>query len=352
MSASKLDLATAIFDKIEEVGVDAAAKFFGKTATTIKKWQGGTVQPDVSAAQRILDEAITGGFNLPVFDKPPKQGDTIPEAAPVMQQGARTTETDGNDSTKLTPVEPQKLVKAAKKFAILTPINRDMPFVVTLSMLGNWKATLPVEIRSMLGTVDFEHDTLIHRARNILATRFMDSGSEWSFWMDSDIVAPIGNPGWFKRRTGTKHDDKWFSYSAIERLSSRNKTLIGGVYAERNTSGRLIVQPGISPKDEGDKKIAEQIKMNGPEDRVIQVGWLGFGCVIVHRRVFEDILAKDPEGVKRKNEREPYNFFNAIDGGPQGEDVAFCQRAAKAGHPSFLDLSVWCGHIGKFAFMP
>lgn len=348
---SELDLSKAIFDKIEELGPDAAAAFFGRTSATIKKWAGGTAQPDVSAAQKVLDEALASGtIEAPAFTKPPPQGETRPEEAPKHEEKP-TSVGDAQPGEKPRAPEPEKAMQSAKRFSIVTPVNRDMSYAVVLSMLGNWKATLPQEIRAMLSTMDFEPDTLVHRARNILATRFLASGNEWSFWLDSDIVAPIGNPSWFKRRTGTKYADKWFSTAALERLTTRGKSLIGGVYAERNHGGKLINQIGLSPRDTTEKERAERIKANGPEDTVLPVGWLGFGCVAVHRRVFEDILKTQPE-VKAANDGEPHHFFNAIEGGPQGEDVAFCKRAAQAGHPSFLDLSVFCGHVGKFAYMP
>lgn len=345
-----LDLAKLIFDKIEGVGIPEAAKLFGTTQNNIKKWQGGTAEPGVTACQIILDEALAAGtIEVDMFAEPPVQGKTKPDAAPTSDANPRTTEGDGSADQQLTPrPEPKKPMQGARKVSFLTPINRDMSFAVVMSMLGNWKSTLPEESRGQLANMDFEPDTLVHRARNILATRFLASGNEWSFWLDSDIIAPIGNPAWFKRRTGSKHADKWFALSAFERLTTRGKSLISGVYSERNTSGRIVCAAGLSPVGEADKQLVEKIR-SGPQEEVIQQNWLGFGCVAVHRRVFEDILQQP--GVKAE-EGKPHNFFNAIDGGPQGEDVAFCKRALEAGHPSFLDLSLHCGHVGKFAFMP
>lgn len=343
-----LDLAKAVFDKIEELGVDAAAAHFKTTKAQIKKWSGGTAEPGATACQIVLDEALAAGdIEINAFAEPPVQGETKPPAGPLPEVRAATTE--GDTSGKLELPAAQKPPQGGRKVSFLTPINRDMSYAVVLSMLGNWKSTLPEEIRGQLANMDFEPDTTPHNSRNILATRFLASGNEWSFWLDSDTIAPTGNPSWFKRRTGSKHADRWFAQSAFERLTSRGKSLVGGVYIQRSTGGKIVAQPGLSPIGDGDARLVDEIK-EGPQDKVVQVGWIGFGCVAIHRRVFEDILAGQ-EGV-RGEEGKPHRFFNPIEGGPQGEDIAFCKRAAEAGHPTFLDMALHCGHVGKYAFMP
>lgn len=338
-----LDLNQAIFDKIEELGTAEAAKFFGRTEPTVKKWAGGTALPDVTAAQKVLDAAVEAGLSLPVFSGAPEQGKTIPDDAPTLAKlpNKRTT-VDGPK------VDPVAAMKAAKKFSLLMPVNKPIPYATVLSLLGQWKATLPKEIREMLARVDMEPDTTAVFSRNRLATRFLENGDEWAFWMDSDIIAPIGNPAWFKRRTGSKHADKFAAFAALEQLASRGKKLIGGVYCERNAGGKIVAFPGATPDN---KALAEEIKGKGPQDKMIEANWFGFGCVLVHRSVFEDILEK-VKGTKSEVKGQPHDFFTPWKGGNQGEDMAFCERARMAGHQPFLDLSVFCGHIGNFAFMP
>jgi hypothetical protein len=347
-----LDLAKLIFDRIEGIGVPAAAALFKTTQTAIKKWQGGTAEPGVTACQIILDEALAAGdIEVDAFLTPPEQGETKPPAAPVETPQRATTETDelGDVGNNGRVERPAPKMAPPRKASFLIPINRDMSYAVVLSMLGNWKSTLPEELRAQLASMDFEPDTTPHNSRNILATRFVAGGNEWSFWQDSDIIASIGNPAWFKRRTGSKHADKWFAQSAFERLTSRGKSIVGGVYIQRSPNGRIVAQPGLSPSGELDARVVEEVKA-GPQDKVIQVGYVGFGCVAVHRKVFEDILKTQP-GIRGEGDK-PHAFFNPIEGGPQGEDIAFCKRAAEAGHPTFLDLSLHCGHVGKFAYMP
>lgn len=343
-----LNLSQAIFDKIESMGVGPAAVFFGRTEATIRKWAGGTTQPDVGAAQAILDEAMSAGtVELPSPVK--EQGKTKPDEAPKFEHGRATT--DGGGAEMSLTIDPVKIIEKAKKYSLLCPVNRKMSWAVVLSFLGQWKATLPEEIRKMLAPMDFGPDTTVHAARNMLATKFLASGNEWSIWMDSDMIVSPGNPAWMKKRTGMKHADKWFQRAALEQLVGRGKSFIGAVYVQRSHEKTLIAQPGFNPTGEEDRKLTEEITREGPRDQVVQVGWIGFGCVAIHRKVFEDILITQPE-TKSKNENDPHSFFNPIEAGPQGEDTAFAARALKAGHPCFLDLSVFCGHMGETSHNP
>jgi hypothetical protein len=59
--------------------------------------------------------------------------------------------------------------------------------------------------------------------------------------------------------------------------------------------------------------------------------------MLVHRRVFEDIAKTYPD--------IDGNFFHPIDG-KVGEDISFCIRAKKSGHPTFCDLAVPTFHVG------
>jgi len=342
---SVFNLSERIFDIIEGLGQDEASKYFNVAKSTIAKWSGGTLIPSVTAAQKVLDEAMkTGAVELPALPAP-VQGATIPDEAAKTQLGRRTT-IEGPKREQ----DPVKALEKSRKFSILCPINRDLSYAVVMSMLGQWKATLPEAVQSLLGHMNFEPDTNPHVGRNRLATAFLKTEDEWSFWMDSDVIAPTGNPTWFKRRTGNKHADQWFSRAAINRLTShQGKLFVGGVYATRTNDRKIVASPSDT-HNEGDKLTAEEIRAKGPVDKLIQVAWLGFGCTAVHRKVFEDILKLVP-GVQQP-EGKPHEFFTPLKGGNEGEDMAFCTRAAQAGHAPHLDMSVHCGHVGKFCFNP
>lgn len=306
-------------------------------------------QADSTPAGHILDEKeyarLMAGETLeqirgaakPQEDKPADFSALKPVvAAPVAEVSV------------IAPKEP------VKPFSIAIPINRDMSYAVVISILGNWVSVLPEDIRKLLPKLDFEPDTVIHHARNRLATRFLDSGSEWSLWFDSDIIAPNGNPGWFKRRTGFKHPDEFCRDAVLKSLTRHpGKNIVSACYVQRNPGGRLLAQPGLAPRNDRDEQIQEAAKQ-GPRKALAEVDWVGFGCVAVHRQVFLDILAKVP-GVRSEapqDAKTPHGFFTAYEAGPTGEDIAFCKRAKEAGHPSFLDMSVHASHVGKFSFLP
>lgn len=338
-----MNLQETIFARIDSLGHTDAATFFATTENNIRKWMNGQAIP-LSAGQKVLDEAMAAG-TLELGDEPdlpnaPEQGQTIPDPRAKVEE----------PKAQVVP-ETKSLVTPKKKFSILCPTYKDLPYATVLSLLGQWKYTLPPEIRSMLSTLDFEPDTNVHFARNRLATRFLESGNEWSFWMDADMIAPIGNPTWMKRRTGTTMNERFAGKSAIEQLTSHSgKYFVSGVYCERNPKRHIVAQPGMDPRNEQQKVEVEEIR-KGPQEKLMPVEWCGFGCVAVHRKVFEDVLEKVP-GVRSENKEAPHEFFTQTKMGNQGEDMAMCEKARKAGHTIWLDLSLHVGHIGRTCFLP
>jgi hypothetical protein len=196
---------------------------------------------------------------------------------------------------------------------------------------------------------DTQADTMIIRSRNMLAKRFLDSGQTWSLWMDSDIVPPIGKPGWFRGVTRSEIiSDEACSYEFLDRLLGHNKPIIGAVYASRQWRGRLIIQPEINPRSHEDKLLCNEIR-RGTARGLKEVDWIGFGCALIHREVFLEIQRRFQD-IAPKSEIEAWDFFRTS--GLMGEDEAFCQRARACSIPIWLDTQLVCGHIGKLCFLP
>jgi hypothetical protein len=205
--------------------------------------------------------------------------------------------------------------------------------------------------------VEFKRgESMIARSRNQLAKRFLDSGCTWSLWIDDDIIFPFGPQksekdfdtkrmnaaGVFRKITGMNNlPDEYAGVNPIERMVSWGKTIIGGCYWDRY--GCDSVMCGL---DGG-------WKFKPPFNTLHPVTFCGTGFVLVHRQVYLDIAKKFPETMMEKVTANDCAFFSTLiaeDGRMRGEDESFGLRAAQAGHPSYLDLGIVCGHVGYKTF--
>src|SRR5215475_8430602 len=166
-------------------------------------------------------------------------------------------------------------------------------------------------------------NTLLQTARNELATRFLRSSAQWSFWLDSDVFIPYGNTATFLGYTGAKKIPPQFaSHNALVRLLSHKQPLVGGVYASRTKRSVLVVQPELEPRNPNDTRVCASLREGKSAGGLQPVEWLAAGFMLVHRSVFEKIMADQPIDIPANNF---YPFFTQR--GLKGEDVAFCERA-------------------------
>lgn len=263
-------------------------------------------------------------------------------------------------------------------------------------MLLPWyKEVHPLTAFSVMGLIDRERTKIIMRfgdafvihTRNKLVDDFLKSPSEWSAWFDSDMLVPFGNAAWFRAYSGFDLPDPYAGFHTLDRLLSHGKTIVSATYYGRWKHGRPIFAEAMN-----NAEFTDQIRK--PSDRIIPTRWVGFGCVLVHRSVFLDIEKRYPH-LARPDGKDGGNWFTpdgndsravfadvrAILDNPnlspevsiiqakeflassqkameraggigQGEDVAFCARAIKAGHQPFVDLGLVAGHMGHWVFGP
>lgn len=170
--------------------------------------------------------------------------------------------------------------------------------------------------------------TLIHQARNILATEFLRTDAEWAFWMDSDIVAP---PDVLTRLLRVAKD--------------KSTPFVTGVYYQRlgmhlpvlwvkdpiSKDGEVLK---LERKFEDDNlesyRHQHMVPRRGANDP-LRADVCGFGCVITHRSMLEKLA---------------YPYFKTLSG-QCSEDFYFCVEAKKAGYKLWADPSIVLGHIGK-----
>jgi hypothetical protein len=222
-----------------------------------------------------------------------------------------------------------------RSLMVLMPCGRDTNPDTMYSLLASFDRST-MQLSTQVGMTHVQ-------ARNVLATRFLESGCEWSLWADDDMAWPCGNPGWFRTLAGRKDlADKWVGINAIKRLASHRKTIVGGLYFGRVAP--YIAQYSTAFSDPTESQLAKR----GPEDKIKPVDWVATGFLLVHRQVYLDILEKNPTLKSPNPKGKPHAFFtqtgavNAI----QGEDVAFCERAKSAGHQPYVDLGCLVAHRG------
>ena len=279
-----------------------------------------------------------------------------------------------------TPIAPQ-LVSAPVPRPAATP-GRDL-----LWCLPFYKTTNPHTLFSIVSMFDratagltiLAGDAMISHTRNKLADRFLKSSFEWSLWVDDDMVLPTGDAAWFKSVTGfSRMPDEYAGLHTVARLRASGKTIVGATYFGRNSEGKPMFDEGINQPG-----VAEDLRQ-GPRNEIRATRWVGTGCLLVHRSVFEDIQRKFPELAppspadmwqffspsqdslfrtleKLKTVTDPAQVRDMVDEAARvarqyhlgtGEDVIFSTRARAAGHQPYVDLGLVAGHIGSASFGP
>lgn len=232
-------------------------------------------------------------------------------------------------------------------------------------------------------------DAFVAHSRNHCVDEFLKTTeSDYLLMIDDDMVVPFGNSKWFKTYTGWHwYPEPFSSFNAIDRLMSHQKSVVGACYFGRHPEGPPVFATGASSQ-----KAADYCR-KGPFDELLQTGWVGTGCILIHRQVFLDIekkfpaLARGPagdggqwftssehklmDGLRQLKDflgagvmdgKKAVKAYEMVDGLVSkiqqssclgmGEDVFFCKRAAECGHEVFVDLGLICGHVGHMVYGP
>ena len=252
----------------------------------------------------------------------------------------------GEVETPKIPVTPYAWPEG-KKIAILTPTlgHPTVGYATSLAQL-------------------FERDKMklnilptnfIVRGRNQLAEWFLfQSECEWAFNWDDDVALPFGDVPWFQAQMANPlYPVPFARLHPIGRLLSHGRRFIGGCYFGRHTGGRAqFAQAFVS-------RAADDAAHAGPRDLIQEVSWIGFGCSLIHREVFMDIIKTQPQIEIQDKARARslgfrYRFFNQTslygEHDDDSEDVAFCERARRAGHSVFIDHAVVPVHEGRMGY--
>lgn len=277
-------------------------------------------------------------------------------------------------------MEPPVELREGRKVCILLPWYKEIHPLTAFTTMGLIDRTR-TKIAMRFG------DAFVIHTRNQLVDDFLRSDCEWSLWVDSDMVLPFGNAGWYNSFTNFGLPEPFAGLHTIDRLLSHGKTLVSGTYWGRWNSGLPIFAEAMTNRGQAEK-------LRKPIDEIRPTKWTGFGCVLVHRSVYLDIEKTFPHLARGANGKDFSGF--TPDGGDlsashaeaieiledltltselrasrvaqllrsamkssaragglgMGEDVAFCSRALKSGHQPYIDLGLVCGHIGSHVFGP
>lgn len=154
-------------------------------------------------------------------------------------------------------------------------------------------------------------------ARNSAVHSMLKGGFKWLLFIDDDTCVPP---------------------DTFERLASHNLDICSGLYYRRS---QPIGHPVMLKEMQGpDGQVGTAFIDNFRPGDMVEADLVGAGCMLIHRRVFEQ-LAQPLEGrwfrwmmeSSQANERCSEDFF-------------FCRMARKAGFHIYVDTMVQCDHIG------
>jgi len=255
------------------------------------------------------------------------------------------------DVSKLLAFDPSPLAEVrplytnpepGKKLAILVPLSGP-PEPKTMDCLI--KLFNPAEM-----TYERRAFNNLSVARASLAASFLRSPCDWSWWHDGDSIVPCGDAEWYKDAAGLPDlPDVYAGFNAIFRALWHKKSIVSCSYVSKTI-------PAVPQFGGG--AAAEMITLvrKGPQNKLIERSWSGMGGVLIHRKVFEDIIASQGDEIRMKpggiGERFGYTyaFFQPLDCETCGDDIPLFIRAAKAGHKCFVDLAIQAAHIGDRAY--
>lgn len=173
--------------------------------------------------------------------------------------------------------------------------------------------------------IGYTQRALIDDARNMLTEAFLKSSTEWLFWMDSDMVFPP--------------DTLVKLFDAAEKKEAK---MVTGVYYQRlgmnypciwtrgeQTEGGQITGEG-DPRSKYNKYLSSFAIVHPDKKEPFEVHSAGFGCVLIHRTVFEVM------------DRPWFTFIH----GMCSEDFYFFVNAKELGFKLWAVPDIDLGHIG------
>lgn len=153
-------------------------------------------------------------------------------------------------------------------------------------------------------------DILVQYAREIFAKAVIEMDADYLFMIDDDMLAP---PDLFYQ------------------LAANDKDICAALAFTRNPDHKPVIYDVIEGRDPVTNKefYVNKFSMNYPRNTLVECDAVGFGAVLIKRKVIEAM--KEPR-------------FMGLQG--CGEDITFCYKAKKLGFEVWMDTRVKLGHLG------
>lgn len=210
-----------------------------------------------------------------------------------------------------------------KQVSIAVPVADSVPAVTLQSMLSvvNYAAVSGIEVVD----IGVTHRHLIDDARNGLVESFLATNTEWIFWMDSDMTFP-----------------KETLVELFKVAEEKNTKMVTGIYYQRKNQnfpvlwsrGDATESNGVSGLENKRSKVNKYVGSfafpHPDKKEPFKVHAAGFGCVLVHRSIFEVL------------DRPWFKFIPGV----CSEDFYFFVNAQEAGFELWATPTLDLGHIG------
>lgn len=154
--------------------------------------------------------------------------------------------------------------------------------------------------------------SLVYNSRNDLAMQAIQTGFDWVFWLDSDMV--------FQQD---------ILVQMLDVAREKDLDFLSGIYFRRVPPYTPVAFDHLEVDE---KNNCEWSEFEELPQSLFEVGGCGFGGVLVKT----EVLAKVQEKFG--------NMFFPI--AQMGEDLSFCWRARQCGYKVWMDPTIVLGHVG------
>ena len=258
---------------------------------------------------------------------------------------------NNNEKTKNIKIEEIAEKKEPLKIYVGTPVDDTCTIHYTRAVLLFQQACLKDNILTTYGLLK---SSLVQQGRNLLVSEFLSADIKYDYFLfiDSDID---------------------FDYKTIKTMIDKDKDVIACPYPMKTLNWdkiwRRMNDEGIDQADHLMKAgFTFPVKMKDPknimvDDGVCEVSNAPTGCMLIKRKVLEDMTEHYPELkinqttiINGKETTKPnfYNFFDTYhDPKTQefyGEDFGFCKRWTDMGGKIYLYIMDYITHAGEYQY--